>query len=138
MFFQIKGIAYEGDSGSCKFKVNLYQGPGSDILCEFQRRSGCTVSFNRFYRRTIAEPPLRIFGDWLKVVDLLEQKAIEEEICMDHDTAENLITMAGCKDIKSQREGAHVLTIAARSTVTREQLARMDTIVPLIRLVRHL
>jgi len=130
---KIKGVAYE-NNGRCTFKVRLYQGsvPGT-LLCEFQRRSGCVVSFNKFYRRTIADITSHVnkvagekTGNWLKNIeqaDLAMNAMNAESVQLDDATAMNLISMAGCDNVDVQREGAQALANVAKSPLNQVKLA---------------
>lgn len=120
--------------------MRLYQGVGTSILCEFQRRSGCVVSFNKFYRRTIADIASHVSkkageksGNWLNTVDRVElQINAEPSIQLDEATAVNLISMAGCDNIDVQREGAQALANVAKFSANQEKLAQIATVVPLL------
>ena len=128
---KIKGVAYE-NNGRCTFKIRLYQsGAVGKILCEFQRRSGCVVSFNKFYRRTLTEIPSHVStnvrgGDWISNVDRVEAQAdAEPSVQLDDATAVNLISMAGCDNVDVQREGAQALASVAKSPCNQVKLAEM-------------
>lgn len=128
---KIKGVAYE-NNGRCTFKIRLYQsGAVGKILCEFQRRSGCVVSFNKFYRRTLVDIPSHVStnvrgGDWISNIDRVEAQAdAEPSVQLDDATAVNLISMAGCDNVDVQREGAQALASVAKSPCNQVKLAEM-------------
>lgn len=132
---KIKGVAYESN-GRCTFKVRLYQSssPGS-ILCEFQRRSGCVVSFNKFYRRTLADIASHVSkkvgtGNWLSNIERTEVQINEPTVQLDSDAAINLISMAGCDNIDVQREGAQALANVAKFPTNQVKLAEMHMEAP--------
>lgn len=133
---KIKGVVY-GTPGRCTFKVRLFSAQRPDeVLCEFQRRSGCVVSFNKFYRRTLVNIPKHVNvqqkgqapqSTWLANSDRLEQLASEEPaVQLDTDTAANLIAMAGCENVDVQREGAQALASIARHVCNQEKLAEAE------------
>jgi hypothetical protein len=131
---KIKGVAYE-NNGRCTFKIRLYQSNTADrILCEFQRRSGCVVSFNKFYRRTLSDIPSHVStkvgnGDWISNIDRVEAQAdaegAEPSVQLDDATAVNLISMAGCDNVDVQREGAQALANVAKFPLNQVKLAEM-------------
>lgn len=137
---KIKGVAYEC-SGRCSFKVRLYRGtvPGT-ALCEFQRRSGCVVSFNKFYRRCLADIAVHVRnnnekqGSWLANLNRLEIQANEEPaVQLDTATASNLIAMAGCDCVDVQREGAQALVGVCQHAINQAKLCEMqDQVLPLL------
>lgn len=135
---KIKGVAYE-NNGRCTFKISLFQGKtAGSVLCEFQRRSGCVVSFNKFYRRTIASIPAHVETkktekscDWLSNMERIE--AQEDSVELDVTTASNLISMAGCDNVDVQREGAQALANIIQSAKNKEKLLEMrDSSLPLV------
>jgi len=138
---KIKGVAYESN-GRCTFKVRLYKGKKEgDVLCEFQRRSGCVVCFNKMYRRTLASSHVRCHltekveknsGSWLQDFDVMQADA-DPTVKLDTATATNLMSMAGCEVIDVQREGAQALASVAKHPVNQEKLVEMqDSVVKLL------
>lgn len=54
---QIKAVLTDSrTSAQCHFRVQLYQ-DAKDVVVEFQRRSGCAVTFSRFIQRVVADLP---------------------------------------------------------------------------------
>lgn len=49
--FSIKGITYQPTR--CIFKVNMFENKDGARVVEFQRRSGCTMSFNNVYNQVL-------------------------------------------------------------------------------------
>lgn len=48
----IKGVLYENHA-SCTFRIQLFQYDDETYLIEFQRRSGCILAFNNFFRHIV-------------------------------------------------------------------------------------
>ncbi len=106
---KIKGIVYS-TCGYCTFKTQLYKDTTSeDIVCEFQRRYGCVITFTHMYRL--------LLGHMYKLGCIQNSTTIHNTSTstllpyMNHipiiniKTAENLLSMSACENIDTQREG---------------------------------
>lgn len=117
---KIKGVILSDQRTD--FKVRLYKGQRSDeVLCEFQRLSGCVVTFNEMYRRTLKGILEHVSGGldghgppvpspWLAKSEWFEKKAGEQhEVQLDPETAANLIAMADSENFLLRLQGAEAL-----------------------------
>jgi len=139
---KIKGFA-NGVTGRCAFKVQLFWHQGETILCEFQRRSGCVVSFNKFWKKslgslsknhapTLPETSISYLSDNIDCASLPAAFAESAKTILERDTVERLVAMAGCDNVDVQREGSAAL--AAISQSNSQQLSdSLPQIVPLLR-----
>lgn len=136
---KIKGFA-NGVTGRCSFKVQLFWHQGTTILCEFQRRSGCVVSFNKFWKKSLGclkshtpalpETNISQFSD---VIDCALPAVFAEsaKAVLERDTVDRLLAMAGCDNVDVQREGSAAL--AAISQTNSHQLCEcLPQIVPML------
>jgi hypothetical protein len=138
---KIKGFA-NGVTGRCAFKVQLFWHQGTIILCEFQRRSGCVVSFNKFWKKslgslkshapTLPETSISYLSDNIDCASLPAAFAESAKTVLERDTVDRLVAMAGCDNVDVQREGSAAL--AAISQSNSQQLSdSLPQIVPLLR-----
>jgi hypothetical protein len=138
---KIKGFA-NGVTGRCAFKVQLFWHQGTIILCEFQRRSGCVVSFNKFWKKslgslkshapTLPETSISYLSDNIDCASLPAAFAETAKTILERDTVDRLVAMAGCDNVDVQREGSAAL--AAISQSNSQQLSdSLPQIVPLLR-----
>jgi len=121
---KIKGFA-NGLTGRCAFKVQLFWHQEAMLLCEFQRRSGCVVSFNKFWKRSLASltmhapilPDLSIshLSDVSDTVTLPPAIAATTKPVLERATVDRLVAMAGCCNVDVQREGSAALATIART-----------------------
>jgi len=134
---KIKGFANDA-AGRCSFKVQLFWHQESIILCEFQRRSGCVVSFNKFWKKSLVllkshtpslpETSISYFADSVNLPVALEST----KTVVDRDTVDRLVAMAGSDNVDVQREGSAAL--AAVSQSNSQQLSEcLPQFVPLLR-----
>lgn len=115
---KIKGFA-NGVTGRCAFKVQLFWSVEAMVLCEFQRRSGCVVSFNKFWKRSLTSltthapilPDLGIshLSDVSDLVSLPPAIAATTKPILERATIDRLVAMAGCGNVDVQREGSAAL-----------------------------
>lgn len=137
---KIKGFA-NGVTGRCSFKVQLFLHQGTTILCEFQRRSGCVVSFNKFWKKslgclkshapTLPENNISQLSDVSDCASLPAAFAETTKAVLERDTVDRLLAMAGCDNVDVQREGSAAL--AAISQTNSQQLCEcLPQIVPLL------
>jgi hypothetical protein len=138
---KIKGFA-NGVTGRCAFKVQLFWHQEKIILCEFQRRSGCVVSFNKFWKKslgslknhspTLPETSISYLLDNIDCGSLPAAFAESSKTVLEPDTVDRLVAMAGCDNVDVQREGSAAL--AAISQSNSQQLSRsLPQLVPLLR-----
>jgi len=138
---KIKGFA-NGVTGRCSFKVQLFWHQGTIVLCEFQRRSGCVVSFNKFWKKslgslkthapTLAENSISYLSDNIDCASLPAAFAESTKTVLERDTVDRLVAMAGCDNVDVQREGSAAL--AAISQSNSQQLSgSLPQLVPLLR-----
>jgi hypothetical protein len=138
---KIKGFA-NGVTGRCAFKVQLFWHQGKIILCEFQRRSGCVVSFNKFWKKslgslknhspTLPETSISYLLDNIDCGSLPAAFAESSKTVLERDTVDRLVAMAGCDNVDVQREGSAAL--AAISQSNSQQLSgSLPQLVPLLR-----
>jgi len=138
---KIKGYA-NGVTGRCAFKVQLFWHQGSMILCEFQRRSGCVVSFNKFWKKSLVslkshapslpEASMTNLSDTIDCGTLPAAFAESTKTVLERDTVDRLVAMAGCDNVDVQREGSAAL--AAISLSNSQQLSGcLPQLVPLLR-----
>jgi len=121
---KIKGFA-NGINGRCAFKVSLFWQQGQRLLCEFQRRSGCVVFFNKFWRKTLGSLtnhsptfPESVFpvGATLDCSALPAGFADSSKNLLDVDTVNRLVAMASCDNVDVQREGLAALAAISQTT----------------------
>jgi len=138
---KIKGYA-NGPTGRCAFKVQLFWHQGTMVLCEFQRRSGCVVSFNKFWKKSLGslkghapalpETSMSSLSDSADCGSLPAAFAESTRAVLERDTVDRLVAMAGCDNVDVQREGSAAL--AAISLSNSQQLSSsLPQLVPLLR-----
>jgi len=138
---KIKGFA-NGVTGRCSFKVQLFWHQGTIVLCEFQRRSGCVVSFNKFWKKslgslkthapTLPENSISYLSDAIDCASLPAAFVESSKTVLERDTVDRLVAMAGCDNVDVQREGSAAL--AAISQSNSQQLGdSLPQLVPLLR-----
>jgi len=138
---KIKGFA-NGVTGRCSFKVQLFWHQGTIVLCEFQRRSGCVVSFNKFWKKSLGslkthapalpESSISHLSDNINCASLPAAFAESAKTVLERDTVDRLVAMAGCDNVDVQREGSAAL--AAISQSNSQQLSdSLPQLVPLLR-----
>jgi len=138
---KIKGFA-NGVTGRCAFKVQLFWHQGTLVLCEFQRRSGCVVSFNKFWKKSLGslkshspalpETSISYLLDSIDCGSLPPAFAETSKTVLERDTVDRLVAMAGCDNVDVQREGSAAL--AAISQSNSQQLSgSLPQLVPLLR-----
>jgi hypothetical protein len=138
---KIKGFA-NGVTGRCAFKVQLFWHQGTVVLCEFQRRSGCVVSFNKFWKKSLGS--LKSHGPSLPetsisyLLDSIDCGSLplafveSSKTVLERGTVDRLVAMAGCNNVDVQREGSAAL--AAISQSNSQQLSgSLPQLVPLLR-----
>lgn len=139
---KIKGYA-NGVTGRCAFKVQLFWHQGTVVLCEFQRRSGCVVSFNKFWKNalgalsnhapTLPESNISHLSSISDCSTLPPALAAEaEKTLLEKDTVERLVAMAGCDNVDVQREGSAALASVSQ-TNCQQLIAALPQLVPLCR-----
>lgn len=138
---KIKGYA-NGVTGRCSFKVQLFWSQGNTILCEFQRRSGCVVSFNKFWKKALGclkahapslpENNVSYFSDAIDCVSLPAAIAESTRTVLERETVDRLVAMAGCDNVDVQREGSAALAAISQSN-SQELKDYLPQLVPLVR-----
>jgi hypothetical protein len=120
---KIKGFA-NGVTGRCAFKVSLFWQHEHRMLCEFQRRSGCVVFFNKFWRKTLASLgshsptfPESVFppGASFDCTSLPTALSDSSKTLLDGETVNRLVAMAGCDNVDVQREGSAALAAISQA-----------------------
>jgi len=138
---KIKGFA-NGVTGRCAFKVQLFWHQGTMVLCEFQRRSGCVVSFNKFWKKslgslknhapTLPETSISYLSDNIDCASLPAAFAESAKTVLERDTVDRLVAMAGCDNVDVQREGSAALAAISQSN-SQQLSASLPQLVPLLR-----
>jgi hypothetical protein len=138
---KIKGFA-NGVTGRCAFKVQLFWHQETIVLCEFQRRSGCVVSFNKFWKKTLGsltkhapalpETSISHLSDGLDCASLPSTFAEGTKAVLGCETVDRLVAMAGCNNVDVQREGSAALA-ALSQTNSLQMLGALPQLVPLLR-----
>ena len=137
---KIKGFA-NGVTGRCSFKVQLFWHQGTTVLCEFQRRSGCVVSFNKFWKKSLGclkshaprlpENNISQLFDFIDCASLPAVFAESTKAVLDRETVDRLVAMAGCDNVDVQREGSAALA-AVSQTNSQQLCCCLAQIVPLV------
>lgn len=139
---KIKGFA-NGVTGRCSFKVQLFWSQGTTVLCEFQRRSGCVVSFNKFWKKalfalkahapTLPENSISHIAEQIDCGSLPAAFAAESsKAVLERDTVDRLVAMAACDNVDVQREGSAALATISQSN-SQQLSAYLPQLVPLVR-----
>jgi len=137
---KIKGFA-NGVTGRCAFKVQLFWHQGMIVLCEFQRRSGCVVSFNKFWKKSLGslkihapslpETSIHYLSDNIDCASLPAAFAESAKTVLERDTVDRLVAMAGCDNVDVQREGSAALAAISQSN-SQQLSASLPQLVPLL------
>jgi len=138
---KIKGFA-NGVTGRCSFKVQLFWHQGTIVLCEFQRRSGCVVSFNKFWKKslgflkthapTLPENSISFLSADIDCASLPAAFAESSKTVLERDTVDRLVAMGMCDNVDVQREGSAALAAISQSNA--QQLSDcLPQLVPLLR-----
>ena len=138
---KIKGFA-NGVTGRCSFKVQLFSYQGTTVLCEFQRRSGCVVGFNKFWKKALnslkahapalPESSISHIAEQIECVSLPAAFAESSKTVLERDTVDRLVAMAGCDNVDVQREGSAALAAISQSN-SQQLSACLPQLVPLVR-----
>ena len=122
---KIKGVGYDySNYMTYVFRIRLYQGDvKGEILCEFHKLSGCIVSFEKFYRRTLQLVSSHVAGG---VNNIEAPKFVKSHTQLIDETVTLLFAMVGCENVDFQQDCAQGLADAvASSTCNQNKLAKM-------------